>query len=198
MSAAIDLSVSSIESPEEFQYETIMLIGTPGAGKTSQIATLPGRKFLYVFDPNCLQTLRGRAHNLDFKAFMPDIRDVSIAAQTLAKDHKKDSSAVKKRESTTYVEWEKDFESRCENGFFKDYDWIILDSFTTFSEIVMDRVQELANRAGKHPEQADWTAQMNIIKSISVSSRGLGLTSRVPHTRNLSVMSLPVVHTLNP
>jgi GTPase SAR1 family protein len=33
----------------------ILLLGDTGAGKTTQVLTLPGRKFAYLFDPKSLQ-----------------------------------------------------------------------------------------------------------------------------------------------
>lgn len=170
----IDLSVTSIDDPNvSDKPESIMIIGAPGTGKTSQFATLPGRKFLYVFDPNCIQSLRGRAHNIDFKEFIPDYRDLNLAVQTLKKDVGDKKRA--KVQATTYVDWEADFDARIDTGFFNNYDWIGFDSFTTFAEIVMDRVLDLTGHPGKHPEQADWTSQMNTIKNVFRTATNLNL-----------------------
>ena len=48
-------------------------------------------------------------------------------------------------------------------GGFDAYDNICFDSFTTFSDIVMDRVLQLNGRAGQFPQQDDWGGQMQTI-----------------------------------
>lgn len=167
----------SIEDPTvtEDKHESILLVGGIGTGKTTQLATLPGRKFVYFFDPNAVPSLRGRAKDLDFLEFFPDKSDLDLGVKPLAKDLKKDASSKKKTVPEAYIRWEADYEERKATGFFKDYSWLGFDSFTTFSDLVMDRVQYLAGRLGKHPEQADWTSQMNTLKNIFRDASSLGL-----------------------
>ncbi len=138
----------------------ILAVGTTGAGKTSGFLSLPGKKFIYIFDPNALETLRG--HDIDYEIFIPiqlNLNAVPLKAG-LADTH------TKTPEPTTYVEFEKDFEEKLSSGFFDDYDVVALDSMTTFSDLVMDRIMHLNGRFGKWPEQADWTATMNTINNV--------------------------------
>lgn len=135
-----------------------LVAGYMGSGKTTQILTLPGRKFLYAFDPNALQTIRG--HDIDYEAFLPEVTDLDISVKTLKANVGDKPQGGRRPEPKTYIEWEADFESRLSDGFFNDYDWLCFDSFTNFLEIIMDRTQYLSGRLGKQPEQADWAAQM--------------------------------------
>ena len=145
----------------------ILCVGPLGSGKSTQFTTLPGKKFMYCFDPNATDVYRGL--DIDYLPFLPDITDVDISAKTLKskdKQTKIDTSSLGKLEPKTYLNWERDFEQRVAQGFFAPYDWLGFDSFTTFQEIVMDRIQFLNGRLGKHPEQADWTAEMNVMRNI--------------------------------
>lgn len=135
-----------------------LLAGYMGSGKSTQALTLPGRKFAYVFDPNALQAWRGA--DIDYELFTPDVRDLDISVKTLKANLGDRPAGGRRPEPKTYQEWEEDFEGRVSDGFFKDYDWLIFDSFTMFLETIMDRVQWLNGRLGKQPEQADWGAQM--------------------------------------
>ena len=146
------------DSPPRF-----LLMGTTGAGKTSQILTLPGKKFVYIFDPNCLSSLEG--HDADYEEFLVDVTDVDLAIKTLKSDGPKDRSNIK-IEPKTYLNWEKHFEEHIDSGFFDAYDWICFDSFTMFLELVMDRILFLNGRTGKQPEQADWAAQVNTVGNV--------------------------------
>lgn len=142
-------------------YESVLLIGNAGSGKTTQFRTLPGRGFLYIFDPNALASLAGA--DIEYEAFLPDLLDINV--HPLAKD-KKETKGVKSEEPLSYPQWEKHFDDAYASGYFDQFDWIGMDSFTTFSDAVMDRVQYLNGRFGKHPEQADWTSQMMTIQSV--------------------------------
>jgi hypothetical protein len=148
----------------------IFLMGDTGSGKTSQFLTLPGRKFIYLFDPNALLSLEG--HDLDYEEFYPDVLPLNITP--LAKDGRKDTSKLKDTGSDLYVKWEEHFEKRAESGFFDQYDWLGLDSFTTFSDMVMDRVLTLNGRSGQWPQQDDYGPQMNAISKVVRTATNLG------------------------
>ena len=140
--------------------ETIMAMGFPGGGKTTAFATLPGRKFIYIFDPNSLATLRGQ--DVDYEAFIPE--HIDLDAVTLKADRRDRIS--RKPEPQTYVEFEKDIEAKMKEDFFDQYDVIGFDSLTTLTDIVMDRIMYLNDRFGKWPEQADYTATINTVIKI--------------------------------
>jgi len=63
---------------------SIFALGEIGAGKTSQIATLPGRKFAYLFDPNALNSLSG--HDVDYEEYNVNAMDLDLSIKSLKKD----------------------------------------------------------------------------------------------------------------
>lgn len=152
--------------------ESILAIGAIGVGKTSQFLTLPGKKFIYLFDPNALTSLKG--YDVDYEEFRIDAMDLDLSIKSLKKGVEDRSSRRKKAEPKTYVAWEKDFEEKLESGFFEQYDWVGIDSFTTFSDCVMDRIQYLNGRLGKHPEQTDYTALMTTTRNVFRALHGIG------------------------
>jgi hypothetical protein len=160
--------------------------GTTGAGKTQLLATLPGKKFLYNFDPNTMATLEG--FDIDYEEFLVDVTDLDLSVKTL-KTGVGDSSGTRRRiEPKTYIDWEADFDSRLESGFFKNYDYIAFDSLTMFLAIIMDRVLYLNGRLGKQPEQADWAAQVNtvsnVFRAVSGQNKGIFATAHIETKQN--------------
>lgn len=146
----------------EGAYERVLAIGPAGSGKTTQEITLPGKVFAYIFDPNALQSLAG--YDIEYEQFAPEIDDLDISVKTLKTGVA--DKVDRKIEPYTYQNWERHFEEALENNFFEQYDWLVFDSFTTWAETVMDRVQYLNGRLGKQPEQADWAAQINTIGNV--------------------------------
>lgn len=155
---------------------TFLVFGNTGAGKTTLFRTLPGKKFAYLFDPNAMQSLYGDP-DIDYIEFFPDI--LPMAVRSLSKEQSKKDKDLKIRGSDLYTEWEKDFETRLETGFFQaqGYRWISFDSLTTFSQMVMDRVLTLNGRSGEWPQQDDYGPQMNAIMQVfrTATAQGLGL-----------------------
>jgi len=139
---------------------SIFVFGYTGGGKTSQFLTLPGKKFAYLFDPNAINSLAG--FDIDYEEFLPDRGNLDI--KSLKKGVGDRISKV--RSSDVYTDWEKHFETGLENGFFDQYDCILFDSLTTFSDMVMDRVQSLNGRFGEWPQQDDYGPQMNAIMKV--------------------------------
>jgi hypothetical protein len=132
----------------------ILIAGNTGTGKTSQIWTLPGRKFAYIFDPNALSSLKGC--DLDYEVFFPDIGMVDTGLKGFNKGSKSDSNRSKRAEPKVYNLWEDHINTHYEKGFFNDYQWLIFDSATFFSKAVMDRQLYINNRYGGTEEIADY------------------------------------------
>lgn len=151
---------------------TILALGGIGSGKTTSMMTLPGKGFVYFFDPNGASVIQGADCDIDYAEFAPSPEEMDWGVKPVKKEAARDPSAqvrakkLAEVEPRAYFEWEADFFERRDSGFFDSYNWIGMDSATTFSQIVMDRVQFLNKRYGKHPEQADYTAQMNTINNV--------------------------------
>lgn len=140
-----------------------LLVGSTGGGKTTQIITLPGRTFAYLFDPSALSSLRG--FDIEYETFFPE--KLGISAQSLTKGKSdKPLPGASEDASEVYRLWEEDFEKKISTGYFDNFDNIAFDSFTTFSDIVMDRILYLNGRPGHFPQQDDWTAQMASITNV--------------------------------
>lgn len=154
MPNAKEVSIADLGRPK------ILLVGSPGSGKTSQILTLPGKTFVYLFDPAALSTLRG--HDIDYEMFVPQVVNLSVQSLTKGKGDPITKAADAHK---IYNAWEADYDKKAAEGFFNDYDNIVIDSFTTFSDLVMDRVLFINGRQGRWPQQDDWTAQMGVIKN---------------------------------
>lgn len=148
---------------------SFLLVGSPGSGKTTLFRTLPGRGFLYIFDPNALASLEGM--DVEYEIFSPDLLDINVQPLKAA-NNKEKFKAMKAKEPVAYVEFEQMLDDHLDSGYLKSFDWVGMDSFTTFSDMVMDRVTWMNDRFGKQPEQADWSAQMMTIQNVSRSITG--------------------------
>jgi hypothetical protein len=144
-----------------------LMLGDTGTGKTSQLLTLPGKKFMYLFDPNAILSLQG--HDVDYEEFLPDALNLSVTS--LSKDR---GDKTTNHQNQMYVDWEKDFDSRVKDGFFDSYDVIGIDSATTFQDLIMDRVLTINGRAGKWPQQDDYGPQMQVFTNVMRTLNSLG------------------------
>lgn len=154
--------------------ETFLLTGNPGSGKTAQLATLPGRKFLYNFDPGSIATLRGQ--DIEFESFLPDVLKLDISPLSDSARKKAAKIAPKDLIPVAYENWEKDFYDKIRSGFFANIDVIGFDSLTTFSDVVMDNILYMNGRYGQFPQQDDYAPQMVAISNVFRTLNGMGKT----------------------
>ncbi len=154
----------------------ILMLGDTGGGKTSQLLTLPGKKFAYLFDSNGLLSLQG--HDVDYEEFLPD--RINLSAQSLSKGKGDKNSNY---QSNLYAEWEKDFNKRIDSGFFDPYSVIALDSATTFLDAIMDRVLTINGRYGEVPQQDDYGPQMlaftNVVRQLVALGKTIYMTGHI-------------------
>ena len=164
MPNAKDATVEDVGKPK------ILLFGPSGSGKTSQIITLPGKTFAYLFDPSALSTLKG--HDIDYEEFTPTKMNRQAVSLSKGKSDPKTTVGA----GDVYNLWAKDADDKEKAGFFDLYDNIAFDSFTTFSDIVMDRILKLNGREGQFPQQDDWGGQMQTITNVVRSFIGYNKT----------------------
>jgi hypothetical protein len=135
-------------------FNRIMLVGPTGAGKSAQIWTLPGRKFVYVFDPNTLATISGC--ECDFVRFLPEFTEMDATLKGFNKGAKSDKPAGKAKEPTLYMRWV-DHINQFEGGkYYEKYDWLVFDSMTFIAKALMDRQLYINNRYGDIEELGDY------------------------------------------
>ena len=154
----------------------ILMLGDTGSGKTTQILTLHGKKYVHIFDQNALLSLRG--FDIDYDEYMPDI--VGMAAGSLSKGKGDRSSAVA---STSYQFFEKQFNERLESKFFDQYDWICFDGATTLLDLIMDRVLTINGRFGQWPNQDDYGPTMgaftNLCRNVTASGKSVYMSGHL-------------------
>ena len=156
----------------------ILVLGDTGSGKTTQILTLAGKKFCYLFDSNAILSLRG--YDVDYEEFLPD--RLSLSASSLSKG-KGDKSDVKG--SILYQQWEQSFNEKMANGFFDSYDVLAIDSCTTLLDIIMDRVLTINGIFGQWPTQDMYGPQM--LAFINICRSWVSLDKTIYMTGHLDI-----------
>lgn len=131
----------------------LLVVGQTGSGKSTQIRTLPGRKFAYVFDPNTMPSIRGA--DVDYEEFFPEFLEMDTSLKGFNKGAKSDRPR-KPKEPTVYLDWSDNVTEKAEKGFFANYDWLIIDSITFLSKAAMDRTLYLNGRYGDLEDRSDY------------------------------------------
>jgi hypothetical protein len=146
-----------------------LMLGDTGSGKTTQLLTLPGKKFAYLFDSNAILSLRG--YDVEYEAFLPE--ELNLSIRSLSKGKGDNTTAY---QNDVYLQWERDFQDRIKDGFFNNYDVIAIDSATTFLDLIMDRILTINGRPGAWPQQDDYGPQMLAFTNVCRTLMGLGKT----------------------
>ena len=143
----------------------ILAIGPAGSGKTTQLRTLPGKKLLFCFEDNALNSLKGD-DNIDYQLYLPDV--VEIAPRSLSSKQNVRATTATGEKPSAFDNFVRDFNSLLQDdrkATFEKYDVIAIDSLTSLSKAVMDAVLWLNNRMGQQPAMDDWAAQLNTIEN---------------------------------
>jgi hypothetical protein len=151
--------INETEPNERLRF---LLYGNIGSGKTTLLRTLPGKKFIYMFDPAGRSSLK-KTDNIWIEECMPDNMPINVSTiKGLV------SSVTDNTKYEAYKKWEADFNKRILDNWFKTegFSVICFDSLTTFSEMVLDQILALSGRLGKSPEQSDYGMQANAISRV--------------------------------
>ena len=166
-------------------HERLLVLGPPGSGKTFQIRSLPGRKFVYFFDPSGKRSIIGA--DIDYEEFLPEVNETDWSLRGFNKGSISDKPKTKK-EPTVYRRWEADINEKYDSGFFNNYDWVCIDSLTLLSRALMARVLFLNGRYGDVEDLADYRVVGNKLSDILVPLAsmpvGLFLTSHLIERQN--------------
>lgn len=170
------------KNAHEIAYHRFLLLGDTGSGKTTQLLTLPGKKFAYLFDSNAILSLRG--YDVEYEEFLPD--QLNLSVRSLSKGKGGDSTTSHQNE--IYKLWEQDFDEKLKSGFFDDFDVIAIDSATTLLDLILDRVLTINGRAGQWPQQDDWGPQMitftNICRTLMALNKTVVMTGHMEYKQD--------------
>lgn len=137
----------------------ILFVGPPGSGKSAQMWSLPGKKFLYLFDPNTKPTIGKHQDrdglDIEYEEFLPDIADLDASLKGFNKGAKDDKVAGK-REPKVYTNWVEDLNTKGAAGFFDDIDWLCVDGLTFLAKACMQRQLYINGRYGDIEELGDY------------------------------------------
>jgi hypothetical protein len=160
----------------------VLLLGDTGSGKTTQFLTLPGKKYMHIFDPNAMNSLQG--FDLDYDLFLPT--PIPAATASLSKDNK--ASDKRPAISEVYKHFETQFNERAQGEFFNQYQWIGFDSATTLLDLMMDRVLSINGRLGQWPHEDDWGPQMmaftNLCRTLTAMNKNIFMTGHMHDKQN--------------
>lgn len=149
--------VQSAETIDDSR-ESILLLGVYGTGKSSQITTLPGRKFVYAFDPNTIGALKGYK-DIDLVEFFAKGSELELRLKGFNEKGgiKLSDRTGKEAQPVLYEEWREDHDARLQSDFWakNDYQWICLESYTWFIEALEARQLWLDQRAGESADRGD-------------------------------------------
>lgn len=165
----------------------ILLLGRPGSGKSAQMWTLPGRKFLYLFDPNTKATIgkhKDRAGlDIEYEEFLPDITELDASIKGFNKGSKSDKLRGPQREPTTYVRWVEHLNEQGEKGFFNDFDWLCIDGLTHLNRAAMARTLYINGRYGDIEDLSDYRVTGNkltdVFHSVCSTDRNIYMTGHI-------------------
>jgi energy-coupling factor transporter ATP-binding protein EcfA2 len=133
--------------------KVILVYGPTGTGKTTLFTTIPGKKFLYIFDPGAVDTIAGL--DIDYETFFGEAQ-LDIYSYTGDK-FRQDPRRPKRKlpEPMAYYSFEEHLEKFISDSF-RDYDVIGFSSLTTLQMLVLDRLLYINGRLGRQPELGDY------------------------------------------
>ncbi len=163
-------------------FQKILLVGPTGSGKTTQMASLPGKVFAYLFDPNALASLQSVGADVEYEEWLPESMEIDVTIKGFNKGSKSDH-APSKKEPKIYIEWVEGLTEKAESGFFKPFDWVCFDSLTFLQKAVFDRQMYLNNRYGGVEELADYrvvgSKMSDLFRSIISEKTNIFITGHV-------------------
>jgi hypothetical protein len=133
--------------PRQQSYN-ILLTGEPGSGKTHLLKTARLPVHVDSFDPG------GSKTNAEMIAKGDMIVDVSYEQEDPSRP-------------TMYLKWQKDFMDRVNGGYFDLFGTYCLDSYTSWSEAIMQEVLRKSSRIDASPQFQDY--HMETIQLIKFS-----------------------------
>ena len=137
-----------------------ILRGGSGCGKTTQIATLPGKTLVIFTDPAGKESLKGLNLDGEYEEFLPDSTRIELAS--MSTDEKKAKQVVNApmQEPKAYLECKRYIDDMVKAKKWEKFDNIVLDSLTGFMNLLMDRIIWINQRSGSTPSLDDYKPVM--------------------------------------
>ena len=133
--------------------ESFLLIGYVGSGKTTLAGTIPSKRTLFnFFEPNGPAAIK-RFKNAEYIEWLPKRLPTTI--KPTPKGGAPDSKFTSKG-ADVFRAFETFFMKALDNGFYEQYDVIVLDSLTALQDAMLDDVLARDGRANFAPEQSDY------------------------------------------
>jgi len=168
---------------------SFLIMGKTGSGKTTQFLTLPGKKLIYLFDPNALESIAG--HDVDYEEFLPSripLQATSLSKEATKTKGRRVTESVGKMAKELYDSFEDDVETRLQSGGFDEYDAIGFDSCTSLLEMIMDAILYINGKPGQWPGQEDWGPQMltftKIVRQVTALGKTVYFTAHLQTTQD--------------
>lgn len=160
-------------------FHRFLIIGPTGSGKSGLIRTLPGKKLVYIFDPNTMPTIYGTPE-CDYVEFLPEFQELDATLKGFNKDPKTGKTyhgdkPVNAVEPKLFNKWREHFNALYDSSAYKNYDWLIFDSATFFTKALMDRQLYINNRYGDLTDRADYRVVGDKLSDIFGKMSGLGI-----------------------
>lgn len=152
--------IKSMKEAVEPAFHRFLIIGPTGAGKSGLIRTLPGKKLVYIFDPNTMPTIHGTP-DCDYVEFLPEFQELDATLKGFNKDPKTGKTYVGDKpqepiEPKLYENWREHFNALIDSGALAAYKWLCFDSATFLVKAMMDRILYINNRYGDLTDRSDY------------------------------------------
>jgi len=165
-----------------------LLVGPTGSGKTTQLWTIPGKKFAYLFDRNAIKTLEG-CPNLTHELWYPERSEFDLHVQSIRKKvgTSGSGSVIRKGKPGNphmYEDWVEDFNKKYDDGFFNKFDTIVIDGMTALITQMMRELKVIQDKQGREDMRTDYmiagTVLNNVIGQLLLIDKNVMLMA---HTR---------------
>ena len=134
---------------EDIKKLRLMLYSVAGGGKTTFFRSLPGKKFLFMFDPAGLCAIQ-KIDDIEFETFIPENQNIAISTNKGSTN-----SPVSYSGSDMYLQYEKFINEKIEEDFFSQFSWVGFDSITSLQNLEFDQVANIYGREGRIPQLED-------------------------------------------
>lgn len=160
-----------------------LLVGPTGSGKTTQLWTIPGKKFAYLFDRNAVKTLEG-CPDLKHELWYPERAEFDLHLQSIRKGGKVERPKSEKPNPHMYEDWVDDFNKKFDDGFFNEFDTIAIDGMTALITQLMRELKIIQDKIGREDLRTDYmiagTVLNNVIGQLLLIDKNVMLMA---HTR---------------